>query len=312
MNAGSALSRVLRRLGFVRGDLRGTLRQWLLLLGGRIADRFDQLSNELSDRFARDRMSGQIVNAFENLSDRAYDGADFDISKLNDRAKRWTNIAQIRRSSAAVSIGDGNVVCRTLGKYRQYVVARDVGFSPYVMLDGFYEYHVTEFVARNVKPGMRVMDIGANFGYFTLLMADLVGPTGKVYAFEPNPNAATLLGYSLRANNFTSRAVVDCRAISDRAGIATFLIPAVALTNARITDPIDAAHAGSSPDLTHLTVETVALDDLKHEGISFIKADIEGAEEKLWYGGKSFLLEIRISCACSSSMQAVRRASGNA
>ena len=297
MNAGSALSRVLRRLGFVRGDLRGTLRQWLLLLGGRIADRFDQLSNELSDRFARlsnqgsdrfDRMSGQIVNAFENLSDRAYDGADFDISKLNDRAKRWTNIAQIRRSSAAVSIGDGNVVCRTLGKYRQYVVARDVGFSPYVMLDGFYEYHVTEFVARNVKPGMRVMDIGANFGYFTLLMADLVGPTGKVYAFEPNPNAATLLGYSLRANNFTSRAVVDCRAISDRAGIATFLIPAVALTNARITDPIDAAHAGSSPDLTHLTVETVALDDLKHEGISFIKADIEGAEEKLWYGGKSF------------------------
>ena len=53
-------------------------------------------------------------------------------------------------------------------------------------------------------------------------MADLVGPTGKVYAFEPNPNVATLLGYSLRANNFTSRAVVDRRAISDRVGMATF------------------------------------------------------------------------------------------
>jgi FkbM family methyltransferase len=156
------------------------------------------------------------------------------------------------------------------------------------MLDGFYEYHVTEFVARNVKPGMQVMDIGANFGYFTLLMADLVGPTGKVYAFEPNPNVATLLGYSLRANNFTSRAVVDYRAISDCAGSATFLIPAFALTNAHIIDPIDPAQIGSSPDLMHLTVETVALDDLRCEGINFIKADIEGAEEKLWHGGKSF------------------------
>lgn len=286
MGAGSALSRVLGRLGLVSSDLRETLRQWLLLLWDHVADRFDRLSNQVSDRF--DRVSGQLANAFENLSDRVYDGADFDIGKLNDRAKRWSNITQIRRSSAAVSIGDGNVVCRTLGKYRQYVVARDVGFSPYVMLDGFYEYHVTEFVARNVKPGMQVMDIGANFGYFTLLMADLVGPTGKVYAFEPNPNVATLLGYSLRANNFTSRAVVDRRAISDRVGMATFLIPAVALTNARIIDPIDPAQTGSSPDLMHLTVETVALDDLHCEGINFIKADIEGAEEKLWHGGKSF------------------------
>ena len=128
MGAGSALSRVLGRLGLVSSDLRETLRQWLLLLWDHVADRFDRLSNQVSDRF--DRVSGQLANAFENLSDRVYDGADFDIGKLNDRAKRWSNIAQIRRSSAAVSIGDGNVVCRTLGKYRQYVVARDVGFSP--------------------------------------------------------------------------------------------------------------------------------------------------------------------------------------
>jgi len=39
MDAGSALSRILRRLGLVRSDLRGTLRQWLLLLGGHIAPR---------------------------------------------------------------------------------------------------------------------------------------------------------------------------------------------------------------------------------------------------------------------------------
>ena len=309
MDAGSALSRVLRRLGLVHSDLRGTLRQWLLLLWDHVADRFEQLSNQLSDRF--DRISGQIANGFERLSDRIYDGADFDIGKLNDRAKRWSNIAQIRRSAAAVSLGDGNVICRTLGKYRQYVVARDVGFSPYVMLDGFYEYHVTEFVARNVKPGMQVMDIGANFGYFTLLMADLVGPTGMVYAFEPNPNVATLLGYSLRANNFTSRAVVDRRAISDRAGMATFLIPAVALTNARIIDPIDPAQTGSSPDLMYLTVETVALDDVHYEGINFIKVDIEGAEEKLWHGGKSFfarnpdlLCVLEFNCKRCASPQA--------
>jgi FkbM family methyltransferase len=274
MRVGTVLVRRLRKIGILRSDLGTKLRQWLLLLWDHISGRFDRLSD-------------QITAGFGALSDQVYDGADFDIRKLTDRRQRWSNIAQIRRSAAAVSLGNGNVVCRTLGKYRQYVIGRDIGFSPYVMLDGFWEYHVTEFVTRNVAGGMRVMDIGANFGYYTLLMADLIGTNGKVYAFEPNPTVAAMLEYSLRVNNFTSRAVIDRRAIwSSSANVMNFSIPEISLTNASVTGPI--GETVSSADFTNLPVETVALDDLPYDSIDFVKADIEGAEEKLWYGGKKF------------------------
>ena len=153
------------------------------------------------------------------------------------------------------------------------------------MLDGFWEYHVTEFVARNVTSNMRVMDIGANFGYYTLLMADLVGTKGRVYVFEPNPTVATMLEHSLRANNFEARAEVYRRAIWNASDTkVNFHIPEVVLTNARIAEAVDV----SSPDTSNILVETVALDDLAYDRIDFVKADIEGAEEQLWEGGKNF------------------------
>jgi hypothetical protein len=110
--SGSALSRVLGRLGLVSSDLRETLRQWLLLLWDHVADRFDRLSNQVSDRF--DRVSGQLANAFEKLSDRVYDGADFDIDNLGDRAKRWNGPRQpyqsvMVMSSAAPSANIGSM-----------------------------------------------------------------------------------------------------------------------------------------------------------------------------------------------------------
>lgn len=95
--------------------------------------------------------------------------AEFDIHRLRQREKRWDNVAELRRWASAVPMGNGVVLCRTLGKYRQYVSESDIGLSPYVILDGFFEYAVTEFVVRNVTEGMTVMDLGANYGYYTIL-----------------------------------------------------------------------------------------------------------------------------------------------
>jgi FkbM family methyltransferase len=133
-----------------------------------------------------------------------------------------------------------------------------------------------------------VLDIGANFGYFTLLMADLVGAEGSVHAFEPNPAAQAMLAHSLLINNFQSRVALDARAVWDRSGeTVTFHIPPIAPVNARIVEPLDGRMSPSDPGL--LRVETVALDDLPLTGVAFIKADIEGAEERLWRGGREFL-----------------------
>src|SRR5258708_1459179 len=54
-----------------------------------------------------------------------------------------------------------------------------------IIKNGFFEGSATNFVIQFVKEGMTIVDVGANFGYFSLLFSKLVGPTGRVIAFEP-------------------------------------------------------------------------------------------------------------------------------
>ena len=63
--------------------------------------------------------------------------AEFDIDGLRQRDKRWDNVAELRHRASAVPMGNGMILCRMLGKYRQYVSENDIGFSPYAILDGF-------------------------------------------------------------------------------------------------------------------------------------------------------------------------------
>lgn len=82
----------------------------------------------------------------------------------------------------------------------------DVGFAPHIIMDGFWEYWITQFIAARMKDGAVVLDVGANFGYYTLLMSDLIGPSGKCIAFEPNPGVAAKLRKTIAINGFESRA----------------------------------------------------------------------------------------------------------
>ena len=73
------------------------------------------------------------------------------------------------------------------------------------LLDGrYYENATTAYLMRTIKPGDTVVDVGAHVGYFTLLMAILVGPTGRVLAFEPNPENYQRLLNHLAINGLTN------------------------------------------------------------------------------------------------------------
>lgn len=69
----------------------------------------------------------------------------------------------------------------------------DRGISRELLSTGFHEKNSTTFIRTQLKEGMRVLEIGANIGYYSLLEASIVGPTGYIYAFEPDPvNMASL------------------------------------------------------------------------------------------------------------------------
>ena len=58
----------------------------------------------------------------------------------------------------------------------------------YLWKAGLLEGYESSLIANLVSPGMTVLDIGANIGYYTLIMADRVGPERRVYAYEPEPD----------------------------------------------------------------------------------------------------------------------------
>src|SRR5256885_8821899 len=56
-----------------------------------------------------------------------------------------------------------------------------------------YEPFETSLLAAEIRPGMTIVDVGANIGYYTLLFSKLAGDNGRVYAFEPEPQNFALL-----------------------------------------------------------------------------------------------------------------------
>jgi FkbM family methyltransferase len=137
---------------------------------------------------------------------------------------------------------------------------------------GSYEPGVAAIFSRYVKPGMSVVDIGANIGYFTMLSASLVGPSGLVVAVEPNPENIKLLEASRRVNGFDQVMVIQAAA-----GRQTGLLALnVSYSNGMTGDlpgKLDGIFAARP-------VPCFALDDLlpRERHFNFVKIDTEGAE----------------------------------
>lgn len=203
---------------------------------------------------------------------------------------RLANEGSIRALCNVAYVGDDTVMCRALGRYKIFADTNDHGLAPHIMLDGYWEMWVTEAIAAELRPGMVVADIGANIGYFTLLMADMVGPTGRVHAFEPNPRMASLLQRSLAINGFANRSHVHETALADTDGIELALvIPENEPKNGHIQPLVDPSAPGVSRVLTQ-RLDSRA-DWLE---IEFAKIDVEGAEEMIWAGATGLLEASRL------------------
>jgi FkbM family methyltransferase len=87
---------------------------------------------------------------------------------------------------------------------------------------GTHEPDLQEGLPRFIKPGMTVFDIGANIGFFAVAAARLVGPTGMVVAFEPNPAVAARSKENIELNGLTERLKVEQSAVGDFDGTAEF------------------------------------------------------------------------------------------
>lgn len=88
-----------------------------------------------------------------------------------------------------------------------------------LMWAGAYEPELVAMLKRALRPGMTVLDMGANIGYFSAIAAALVGPSGRLHAFEPAPSCFGQLERNLVAFPWARAHDV---AIADQAGMARF------------------------------------------------------------------------------------------
>ena len=208
----------------------------------------------------------------------------FDLAALG-RSRRVANESVIRASCKVAYLGQNTALCRVLGRYKAYVDTTDIGLCSHLMLDGYWEMWVTETLAELIRPGMIVADIGANIGYFTLMMAELVGPEGRVHAFEPNPRLVELLNKSLMINGFSRWADVHQTALADQGDQSvTLVVPSETPMNAYILPP------GAEAPPEGVKVPVTRLDSREEwQVIELAKIDVEGAEELIWAGAQGLL-----------------------
>lgn len=110
-----------------------------------------------------------------------------------------------RAGCMRADLGEGRAVVRVLGRYKMFVDTLGEARCARLQLAGYWNMPATQSLADLIVPGATCVDIGAGAGYFTLLMADIVGPAGMVYACEPDARLRRMLEDSARINGFSAR-----------------------------------------------------------------------------------------------------------
>lgn len=156
------------------------------------------------------------------------------------------------------------------------------GVAPYFRFSwvtGRYEKEIVTLYSRMLRPGMTVVDVGAHVGYHTIRFAKLVGPTGKVFAFEPHPSNFEILCRNVRRRGLAN-VIMEQKAVSNVNGQITLYL-----------GPHDLRHSLVPQGSEACEVNCVCLDSYfdANEVVHLVKIDVEGAELGVLRGMRSLM-----------------------
>jgi FkbM family methyltransferase len=216
-------------------------------------------------------------------------------TELVGAAKRF--YAALGPDAGLTALHDGHLI---------YVDPADDQITPHLIMSGTWEPDIEAAVRQGLKPGARVIEVGANLGYYTLIMGGVVGPQGRIDSFEANPRLTALLKRSLRTNGYEDRVTLHQNIVSNRTGTMSF-------TTSRFQPGGGGISEGGrtwGEDTVHIEAEAVVLDDLfPAETIDFLRIDAEGSELLILEGAMGLIgrsADIQICCEWSMFMMSRR------
>jgi len=167
---------------------------------------------------------------------------------------------------------------KIFGKYKFFYLENDRYIGQRIALEK-YEPYETQLILRQAKRGDVVVDVGANIGYYTVLLADKVGKNGKVYAFEPDITNFEILKKNIEVNNLKNVEIINA-AVGSKAG---------KLKLYKSKDNFG-DHKLYGKDKNIETVKIVKLDDyLKDKKINLMKIDTQGWEPEVIEGAMKII-----------------------
>ncbi len=163
-----------------------------------------------------------------------------------------------------------------------YVRAEDGGVAHQLIMYREYEPFESQLVRERLSPEATVFNIGSNLGYYTLLASECVGRTGRVFAFEPEPNNLELLRRTISENE-CSNVELQPVAVSEHSGVATLSLSETNSGDHQLTNVIGR---------NQVQVPKISLDDFiaqGHPSPGAVIMDVQGSELEVLRGATSLL-----------------------
>ncbi|MDR7568571.1 MAG: FkbM family methyltransferase, partial [Armatimonadota bacterium] len=189
------------------------------------------------------------------------------------RVMKWKGMARRRPSEQ---------LCFEVQGLRLYLNPLDLGLSAELAIDRVHEPILTDVLQSLLHPGMTVVDVGANLGYFALLAARRVAPNGRVFALEPFPASYQLLRRNIEANGFNHVVALPVAAGRSSGKRKIYVYPQANWNS---------FFSGNRKPIDELDVDVCTLDNLLTNvpRVDLIRMDVEGAELDVLYGSQKIL-----------------------
>jgi FkbM family methyltransferase len=199
------------------------------------------------------------------------------LASIETQLDRIAQLAQETRELAGpfgVALPDGTILVQTLWGHKLYVDALDLIMTPHLVIYRQWEHDVSAVLVDYATPDTVFVDVGANSGYFTFLVASRIGPngSGRVIAIEPNPHCLELLRRNAVINWSLCPVQIEPVAVSNKNGCAPLIVPKDRAANAHI------GSATSNGDAIEVPMKR--LDDVVEQNLTvdLLKIDVEGFE----------------------------------
>jgi FkbM family methyltransferase len=192
--------------------------------------------------------------------------------------------AQGQSATKSIYLGDHLALAQVLDRFKMYVDTRDIGIAPHLLFSGHWELWITKLFCDLLRPGMTVVDVGANFGYYTLLAAAGIHLESHVHAIEADPHNFEILTKNVEVNGYESFVkTYHCAALNVRRPVTLHQFRNHFGSNGIFSDPADPRIAGS------VQVPGIPLDELITVPVDLMKIDAEGCEPLIFEGMRELI-----------------------